>query len=658
MKKTAGVPAPAASQLPESSLTLKQPRVEIISSYAAACELIEQATDLTRAAAGELTLVQLAKIKSCGLRPEHLLDIGAKVAARVEDLPPEFQKGSAHRLVPALLIPYPGPRDVTEWHCRPDAPVQLADGGFAKYLTAPGHRLPLAVRRTDEKFDTVVITEGDFQSIAVAVFGPPGIAVRGIDGVTMWQEKGAPVAGLEIVSDKTAVIMADSDVATNANVRKQVTNLATHLYGLGARSVRLASPGGVGTQGIDDVIGLLPEEERTAYVARVIGDATDALAPHRADVLQAVYQREVGQAAEREVARKLAGVLPDPHTTGLSDLLAEPDDGPAFRVSELWPTGGNVVLAAQRKAGKTTTIGNLVRCLADGDPFLGETDRFGTTGFSVTPLRDGERVGILDLELDRRTLRRWLRDQAIRNADMVIAVDLRGRVGEFNPLDDDRRAAWAAHLREQNVRVLIVDPLAPLLAVAGFEENSNTEVTQMFAALDQLKVEAGASELLVAHHMGHNGERSRGASRLRDWPDAEWQLVREAGLPGSEPPPDAARFFLAEGRDVAVTEQRLDFDRSTRRLTIAGGNRASHKVSKDAPAAAEIVARSPGLSTRGLYEALRARGVSQDGARAAVATALRERLAHTHPGRNRAVTHYPGTSCAQCTEENQEPVSA
>lgn len=650
MKKTAGVPAPAASQLPESSLTLKQPRVEIISSYAAACELIEQATDLTRAAAGELTLVQLAKIKSCGLRPEHLLDIGAKVAARVEDLPPEFQKGSAHRLVPALIIPYAGPRDVTEWHCRPDAPVQLADGGFAKYLTAPGHRLPLAVRRTDEKFDTVVITEGDFQSIAVAVFGPPGIAVRGIDGVTMWQEKGAPVAGLEIVSDKTAVIMADSDVATNANVRKQVTNLATHLYGLGARSVRLASPGGVGTQGIDDVIGLLPEEERTAYVARVIGDATDALAPHRADVLQAVYQREVGQAAEREVARKLAGVLPDPHTTGLSDLLAEPDDGPVYRISELWPTGGNVVLAAQRKAGKTTVIGNLVRCLADGDAFLGETDRFGTTGFSVTPLQDGERVGILDLELDRRTLRRWLRDQAIRNADMVIAVDLRGRVGEFNPLDDDRRAAWAAHLREQNVRVLIVDPLAPLLAVAGVDENDNSGVAQMLAALDQLKAEAGVSELLMAHHAGHANERSRGASRLRDWPDAEWRLVREQGDAGQEPPPDAARFFLAEGRDVAVTEQLLAFGRASRRLTISGGNRAQHAATKYEPAVIDAVRANEGLVGRALEELLCRTGMTQRDARRAVAATIAAGEIHTHAGDRRAKLHHLGRNCAECAK--------
>jgi len=79
---------------------------------------------------------------------------------------------------------------------------------------------------------------------------------------------------------------------------------------------------------------------------------------------------------------------------------------------------------------------------------------------------------------------------------------------------------------------------------------------------------------VVVHHMGHNGERSRGDSRIRDWPDAEWQLIREAE--GNES--TASRYFKAVGRDVAIEESLLAFDPSNRHLSIAGGSRKDGKA--------------------------------------------------------------------------------
>ena len=67
----------------------------------------------------------------------------------------------------------------------------------------------------------------------------------------------------------------------------------------------------------------------------------------------------------------------------------------------------------------------------------------------------------------------------------------------------------------------------------------------------------------MVQHMGH-GERSRGDSRLQDWPDAIWRLVRESEEP------DSPRFFSAFGRDVNVAEGRINFD--NRRLTYTAGN--------------------------------------------------------------------------------------
>lgn len=211
---------------------------------------------------------------------------------------------------------------------------------------------------------------------------------------------------------------------------------------------------------------------------------------------------------------------------------------------------------------------------------------------------------VADLELDCRTLRRWLRDQGIAHTDRVRAESFRGRLADFDILDDARRTAWATALRAWGVRVLVIDPLGPLLATYGFSEDSNTDVSMVLNAVSTLAAEAGLSEIMIVHHMGHNGERSRGASRLRGWPDAEWRLVREGAAEGQEPPPDAARFFIAEGRDVAVPETRLSYDPSSRHLSVAGGSRIQHAATKWEPDVLAAVQAHPGASGRAIEDAL------------------------------------------------------
>ena len=72
--------------------------------------------------------------------------------------------------------------------------------------------------------------------------------------------------------------------------------------------------------------------------------------------------------------------------------------------------------------------------------------------------------------------------------------------------------------------------------------------------------------------MSHTNERSRGDSRIRDWPDVEWRLMREDDDPASQ------RFITAFGRDVSMPEAQLEFDAATKRLTIAGGSRRDIKT--------------------------------------------------------------------------------
>jgi hypothetical protein len=122
------------------------------------------------------------------------------------------------------------------------------------------------------------------------------------------------------------------------------------------------------------------------------------------------------------------------------------------------------------------------------------------------------------------------------------------------------------------VQYLILDCLRPVLDALGL--NEHTEAGIFLTALDALLREADIPEALVIQHMGHKNERARGDSRMLDWPDVGWTLVRE-----SEEDPASPRFFKAYGRDVDEPETQLCYDVATRRLTVeGGGSRADAKV--------------------------------------------------------------------------------
>lgn len=270
-------------------------------------------------------------------------------------------------------------------------------------------------------------------------------------------------------------------------------------------------------------------------------------------VEEAVLRVLINEEASRRLRAESAEEFVLPPVQTLTDFLAVSPEKVKYRVAELMTEGSRIVLTAQYKAGKTTVVGNVVRCLADGGLFLG---RFKT--------ERAKRIAILDNELDPRTLSSWLRDQRIRNTDRVNVVSMRGRVASFDILDEAIRAKWAEALTGTDV--LIFDCLRPVLDALGLEEN--TQAGRFLTAFDALLYEAGISEALIIHHMGHTGERSRGDSRILDWPDATWKLIRQ-----SADDPTSARFFSAFGRDVEVPEVQLTYDPSTRHLNLGEGNR-------------------------------------------------------------------------------------
>ena len=299
------------------------------------------------------------------------------------------------------------------------------------------------------------------------------------------------------------------------------------------------------------------------------------------------YDMRVREAARRKVATERSGDVDRPHAVSLRDFLAAPDPDVTYRVDRLWPAGGRIVLAAQWKAGKSTVVGNLIRALADGTPFLDHFDT-GPAG----------RIVLLDDELDQRTLRRWLRAHQVVNVDAVRLVSLRGRVATFDLLDPETRAEWAAEL--VGADVVILDCLRPVLDALGLDESR--EAGRFLVGFDALLRDARAdiagpeaAEGLIVHHHGHTGERSRGDSRILDWPDATWKLVRQ-----DPDDPASPRYLSAYGRDVDVSEGRLTYDEPTRRLTFTGGNRRDSAAEAALPDVLDLLAGQlpGGLSQR------------------------------------------------------------
>lgn len=298
----------------------------------------------------------------------------------------------------------------------------------------------------------------------------------------------------------------------------------------------------------------LHRELRARGDGELLDAALGAVSPVVAEHVQRLRVQEEARAiVAAERARE--SFAEPPSTLDLSSELAIEDGPLAYTIADLHPTGSNSLLAAPFKSGKTTLTLNLVRALADREPFL--TPQF------VTALQAGRRVAWLNYELSPVQARTWLRRLGLRNPSSVSVLHLRGYQ---LPLWEDSVRGWIRDwLRHRCVGFLIVDPVARSLA--GLSENSNDDVTRFTDAFDQLKREAEVDDALLVTHTGRalmeeGDERARGATRFDDWADVRWVYTRVKSGP--------QRFLSATGRDVEVPEFGLAFDAETMRLTPDG----------------------------------------------------------------------------------------
>jgi hypothetical protein len=231
-------------------------------------------------------------------------------------------------------------------------------------------------------------------------------------------------------------------------------------------------------------------------------------------------------------------------------------------------------------------VNHLVHCLVDGLPFLGE--------YRTTPVTG--RVGLFNYEVTPSQYRRWFRDVGMKRPDRVAMLHLRGLRLPIVVRDIEKYVIdW---LKRHEIEVWILDPFARALVGSG-DENDNTEVGRFLDTLDVIKEQSGVTELLMPTHTGRaefepGKERARGATRLDDWPDVRWVLVK-----GDED----RRYLTCSGRDVDEAEMGLAYDTTTRGLTVAGAGRATTKRSGLRGELFAYIQTNPGLGVNELYDA-------------------------------------------------------
>lgn len=330
--------------------------------------------------------------------------------------------------------------------------------------------------------------------------------------------------------------------------------------------------------------------------------------------------------AELKADRLFAPPLFRPSLT--DDLAAQPEQLPET-IAGIHRTGANAVLASQYKAGKTTTLANLVRSLADGEPFLDEYE----------VIFDG-RVAFFNYELDEGQMDEWLRNLQIKNTDRVTTVHLRG---QRLPLIAERAQEWAVEFMvEHDIKAWILDPFVRAFAGCG-NENDNGEVGAFLDALDLIKKLANLPDLWVSHHFGRKDhdlgqEHGRGATRLDDWPDVRWLLTRQHD----------DRFLKIEGRGVDMPETQLLWNPDGR-LRLGTGDRQESKrqeaefnVDFTVRLVVDAVRATPGMGSRGIEAALKGTGKSTVGA--ALKEAIETGQVIRKPRGRNAFQHFPADS--------------
>jgi hypothetical protein len=284
---------------------------------------------------------------------------------------------------------------------------------------------------------------------------------------------------------------------------------------------------------------------------------------YTSEVFQAQVDTELSNLISKEFAKtkfeelKFAQEGEQQPSQTLKEFLGAVFSASKWIIEGLFPVSGKVFLAAKAKAGKTTLVTALLKCLADGGDFLGK--------FKVSPHKG--RIGYMNMELTEIQMQEWLQRQNIMNIDKIHLWNLRGKVNPFR--SEVSRRALIAELQEQGIETLVIDTFAKIFT--GSNADNNSEVNRFLIMLDSVLDQAGVEQLVMLVHAGNDAKKIRGATALTDHPDGIWFLFNDE---------DKNRYFSAIGRDIELDEGQIIYDKALHTLEFTGtGKKATRESS-------------------------------------------------------------------------------
>ncbi len=193
---------------------------------------------------------------------------------------------------------------------------------------------------------------------------------------------------------------------------------------------------------------------------------------------------------------------------------------------------------------------HMLNALSEGEDFLGRECR----EVSVT-------VVYVNLELNQSMLRKYAEDMGIDLEDKHLKVlDYQGRASQLKIDDSGFRNSFAAAVKDVEGKVLVLDPLSPILSMLGIDSNDTDRVREVLENLGEMAKQAGC-DLVIIDHTGHTAQgRPRNSSAKLDWPDVLWNLQlasKDETDPGRE-------LHVGTGRGVMASTiyYRMDEDGS------------------------------------------------------------------------------------------------
>ena len=299
----------------------------------------------------------------------------------------------------------------------------------------------------------------------------------------------------------------------------------------------------------------------------------DAPAIEQTSVVKAMISQHAQATARRWMASR--GWQPPDGTAPLAAELSQPRRTLAHRIDGLAGWNHNVLIAGERKVGKSTLLFNLAGglslagCAPDGTAW--------TPGCFLGPWTRcflGGNVGYWNAEMDKDDFLDEFRKLPERAFDPARIRPLHFRGVAMPVITSPAAREWfVAWLRENEIEVLIIDTWGAFCAANGVRNLSDdAEVRVITSGLDAIKRETWVRSVFIPIHTPHQTgerhlERFKGAGAVGDWADTLWTYVRDA---------EGVRYLWAEGRaGIGRSETSVSWSGDTGLLAWSyEGNRA------------------------------------------------------------------------------------